>query len=319
MIIADELKEGFNIMLHPKSATQKERKISEALAFYYKIIIIPLILYIILALAFPPIYETKLLTGPSSAFTGFFPGVSVIGGILALLVTIPISIFILAFIYHIFGKLFKAFNNPYSNTFTATVYGMVPYILFYWLTPIPLGLLLIIILDIWGFIITIFALANQQKTSVLKAFAVAITPIVIILLIVAGALFSLGLFSSSLMSSSASSSNSSNIFSTSCISGVPFSCSTPILRSGTLSVVLGQYTGTSINNVTLCFVPGTATPSSCSDYPSYYVGNWPNGQTINAAFSVSGIPTTYGELSGRIFASYGGSIIEAAAVIAKAT
>jgi hypothetical protein len=83
--------------------------------------------------------------------------------------------------------------------------------------------------------------------------------------------------------------------------------------------VLGQATGASINNVTLCFVPGTVTPSSCIGLPSYYVGNWPSGQTINASFSVSGIPTTEGELSGRIFASYGGSIIEAAAVIAKAT
>jgi len=312
MIIVDELKEGFNIMLHPKSATQKERKIGEALAFYYKLSIIPLILDIILALAVPSASATGL-------FTGFLSGLLVIGGILALLVVIPISLFVTAFLYHIFGKLFKVFSNPYSNTFTATVYGIVPTILFYWLSPIPLGSFVLIIFEIWAFIVTILAIANQQKTSALKAFAVIITPIVIILLIVAGALFSLGLFSSSLMSSSASSSNSSNIFSTSCISGVPFSCSTPILRSGTLSVVLGQYTGTSINNVTLCFVPGTATPSSCSGYPSYYVGNWPNGQTINAAFSVSGIPTTYGELSGRIFASYGGSIIEAAAVIAKAT
>jgi len=37
MIIVDELKEGFNIMLHPKSATQKrEKKSAKQLAFYYK-------------------------------------------------------------------------------------------------------------------------------------------------------------------------------------------------------------------------------------------------------------------------------------------
>jgi len=53
MIIVDELKEGFNIMLHPKSTTQKERKIGEALAFYYKISIIPLILYICLLYTSP--------------------------------------------------------------------------------------------------------------------------------------------------------------------------------------------------------------------------------------------------------------------------
>ena len=173
MIIVDELKEGFNIMLHPKSATQKERKIGEALAFYYKMSIIPLILYIILALAIPSASATGL-------FTGFISGPLVRGGILALLVAIPISLFVTAFLYHIFGKLFKVFSNPYSNTFTAMVYGIVPAILFYWLIPIPLGLLVLIIFEIWAFIVMILALANQQKTSALKAFAVIIVTGIII-------------------------------------------------------------------------------------------------------------------------------------------
>jgi len=315
MIIVDELKEGFNIMLHPKSATQKERKIGEALAFYYKIIIIPLILYIILALTVPSTYAVGLLTG-------LFSGTHVIIGILSLLVAAPINLFVSAFLYHIFGKLFKAFNNPYSNTFTATVYGAVPSTLFYWLSPV-FGLLLLIIFGIWGFIIAIFALANQQKTSALKAFAVIVVTFVItiaiilliVVLILVGTLFSLGLFSSFLVSSSTPSSTSSNI----CISITGFYCSTPILHSGTLSVALGQDTGASINNVTLCFVPGTTPPSSCSGYPSYYVGNWPNGQTIKASFSVSGIPTTNGKLLGAIFASYGGSMQGVATVTAKAT
>jgi len=302
MIIIDELKEGFNIMLHPKSATQKERKIGEALAFYYKMSIIPLILYIILALAVPSASATGL-------FTGFLSGLLVIGGILVLLVAIPISLFVNAFLYHIFGKLFKVFSNPYSNTFTATVYGLVPTILFYWLTPIPLGSLVLIIFGIWAFIVMILALANQQKTSVLKAFAVIITPTVIILLIVAGALFSLGIFSSS-----------STLSSTFCISSPTFYCNTPKLHSGTLSVVLAQNTGSNINNATLCFVSGNTTPSSCSGYPSYYVGSWLNGQIINASFSGSGIPTTTGsELSGSIFVSYNVSIQKVATVMATAT
>jgi hypothetical protein len=176
MIIVDELKEGFNIMLHPKSATQKERKIGEALAFYYKLSIIPLVLDIILALAVP----SASATGLSALPTGFLSGLLVIGGILALLVIIPISLFVTAFIYQIFGKLFKVFSNPYSNTFTATVYGIVPTILFYWLTPIPLGSLVLIIFEIWAFIVTILAIANQQKTSALKAFAVIIVTGIII-------------------------------------------------------------------------------------------------------------------------------------------
>jgi len=176
MIIVDELKEGFNIMLHPKSTTQKERKIGEALAFYYKISIIPLILYIILALVVPP----NAATGLSALSTGLSSGMLAITGILMFLVIIPISLFVTAFIYQIFGKLFKIFSNPYSNTFTATVYGIVPTILFYWLSPVPLGSLVLIIFEIWAFIVMILALANQQKTSALKSFAVIIVTAIII-------------------------------------------------------------------------------------------------------------------------------------------
>jgi len=176
MIIVDELKEGFNIMLHPKSATQKKRKIGEALAFYYKMSIIPLILYIILALVVLP----NSAAGLSTLSAGLFSGMLAIFSILILLIIIPISLFVDAFLYHIFGKLFKVFSNPYSNTFTATVYGLVPTILFYWLIPIPLGSLVLIIFEIWAFIVMIFALANQQKTSALKAFAVIIVTAIII-------------------------------------------------------------------------------------------------------------------------------------------
>jgi len=176
MIIVDELKEGFNIMLHPKSTTQKERKIGEALAFYYKISIIPLILYIILALVVLP----NAATGLSALSAGLSSGMLAIFGILVLLIIIPIFLFVTAFLYHVFGKLFKVFSNPYSNTLTATVYGLVPTILFYWLSSVPLGSLVLIIFEIWAFIVMIFALANQQKTSALKAFAVIIVTEIII-------------------------------------------------------------------------------------------------------------------------------------------
>jgi len=190
MIIVDELKEGFNIMLHPKSATQKKRKIGEALLFYYKISIIPLLLYIILSLVML-IYAAGL-----SAVGMFFFGMLAMYGILMFVVIIPIFIFVIAFIFHIFGKLFEVFNNPYSNTFTATVYGALPTILFYWLNLVPLGSWVLKIFDIWAFIITIFALANQQKTSALKVFEVIIGTAIIIGIAVT-ALFSLGVFSGS--------------------------------------------------------------------------------------------------------------------------
>ena len=87
----------------------------------------------------------KSAAGLSTLSAGLSSGMLAITGILMFLVIIPISLFVTAFLYHIFGKLFKVFSNPYSNTFTATVYGIVPTILFYWLSPIPLGALVLII------------------------------------------------------------------------------------------------------------------------------------------------------------------------------
>ena len=188
MIIVDELKEGFNIMLHPKSATQKERKIGEALAFYYKISIIPLILYIILALV-----VTSTSAAGLSTLSAGLSGMLAIFGIITLLIIIPISLFVSAFLYQIFGRLFNVFSNPYSNTITAIVYGIVPTILFYWLSAVPLGSLVLIIFAIWAFIVMILALANQQKTSALKAFAVIIVTSIIIGIIIGIIAFIIGL------------------------------------------------------------------------------------------------------------------------------
>jgi len=176
MIIVDELKEGFNIMVHPDSATQKKRKIGEALLFYYKVSIVPLILYIIFALVVPPT-STDLLTGPVSSSK------LVLWGLLFIWIEIPISLFVASLLYHLFGKLFKIFHSPYSNTFTATVYGIVPYILFYWLRLLSVGLLLLIIFYIWSLVILAVALAYQQKTSASKAVGIVIATGIIVSII----------------------------------------------------------------------------------------------------------------------------------------
>jgi len=88
MIIVDELKEGFNIMVHPKSATQKKRKIGEALLFYYKVSIVPLILYIIFALVVPPT-SINLITGTVSS------SMLVLWGLLFIFILTPIGFFLL--------------------------------------------------------------------------------------------------------------------------------------------------------------------------------------------------------------------------------
>jgi hypothetical protein len=170
MIFVDEIKEGLNIMLHPQDATMKEKSISQSLLFYYKVLAIPLAIYILLSFAFARVAS-------AGAFLAWF-------SLLAYLVLVPIMFFFSAFLYHIFGKLFKVFKEGYDKTFTAVIYGSIPTIIFIWLKPIPIVSFLSIIFEIWGFIVAIFALSNQQKTSKLAAFGVILATGIVIAIII---------------------------------------------------------------------------------------------------------------------------------------
>ena len=181
MIVIDELKEAVNIMLHPGTATQKERSIRAAIAFYYKVLAIPLILYIILALAIQNMTLSLFMPSP------------ILFAIIALIVYpigLLLGLLVGASLYQIFGKLLKVFSNPYSYTFTATVYGAVPGTLLLWLLAFTNIVMLTVGIDIveiialiWGIIITIIALANQQKISRLRAFAVWLVTLIVIAII----------------------------------------------------------------------------------------------------------------------------------------
>jgi len=208
MIVIDELKEAVNIMFSPGTATQKERSIRAAIAFYYKVLVVPLILYI-LALAIPEttispymlyslLYIILALAIPETTISLVIlsPLFTVIS-----LIVYPLVLLVVAGLYHLVGKLIKVFNNPYSNTFTATVYSTVPYVLLVWLLAFtnnanPMLLvdvdIIFFVVAIWGIIITIIAFTNQQKTSRLRAFAVWL---VVTLILVLGSLYRLGLFS----------------------------------------------------------------------------------------------------------------------------
>jgi len=300
MIVIDELKEAVNIMLHPGTATQKERSIRAAIAFYYKVLVVPLILYIILALAIPKTTLSSFM--PSPLFT------------VILLIVSPLGLLAVAGLYHLFGKLLKVFNNPYSNTFTATVYSTVPYVLFIWLlafTNIANLMLLVgieiifFIVLIWEIIITIIALANQQKTSRLRAFAVWLVTIIVVIIaylaVIVTALFALGSLSSS------------SFIATACIPQPGFVCTNPVFSGGVLKMTIGQTTGQPWTTATLCFVPANVTMSSnLTTCPTgYETGSYnipsglASGQTVPVTFALSGVSTKPGTIvSGTIWAIY---------------
>jgi hypothetical protein len=167
MIFVDQMKEGLNIMLHPTEANYESHGIGGSLTFYYKLSLIPLILYIIFS---------TLSTNPLF---------SMLRGIISIWVVAPIGFFIASLLYHAIGKLFKAFKNPYQNTFSAMVYGVIPSIMFIWIQPIPIINLLVIIFEIWAFIVMVFALAKLQSTKPLTAFGIIIATFVVIIILVA--------------------------------------------------------------------------------------------------------------------------------------
>jgi len=90
---------------------------------------------------------------------------------------------------------------------------------------------------------------------------------ILIIAVVLGALFSLGVF------------NSSSLIGTSCVALSGYYCANPVLStSGTLTLTVGQATGTSYSGVTAYIVPSGSTFST--SYPSNYIGNLNSGQTV---------------------------------------
>ncbi len=291
MIFVDQMKEGFSIMLHPTKANYENRSIGGALGFYYKFSLIPLVLYIIFSLF------------------GANPIIFALIGIFSIWIAAPIGFFITALLYHAFGKLFKAFKNPYQNTFSAMIYGVIPSIMFIWLQPIPVIGMITIIFDIWAFIVMIFALARLQNVGALTAFGVIVVTGIVLFVIafvivftaLAG-LFALGTFSGS------------STLSTSCIATSGYLCQNPVLSASNnrLTFTFGQATGATIYNAVLYVAPissGINAYGFPTQVSSYSIGTLKNGQTITATFypisSLLSSPLSKGALfSGYVWLNY---------------
>jgi hypothetical protein len=182
-----ELKAGMDAALHPTQGTRKQMPASEALKMYYKFSVIPALLFII--------FGSVLLAGLSSllvhmpvigpllaALSGLAVILVVIAAVMYFWIFVPIGIIISAAIWQLFGKfLLKKFNKGYSATLTAAVYGALPSVGLLWTIAIPvLGILILFITSIWGLILGIYALANQQNTSKRNVLLVYIVAAVVV-------------------------------------------------------------------------------------------------------------------------------------------
>ena len=177
MIFVDETKKAIDIILL-KDKNPKAMGVGEAFGFYYKASLIPMILTIIVAAilgsviggVFGSIFGV-LSTGILSGILSLgFSVVAIIFVIIMFWIITPISILITSLIYHLFGVLLKQYKQGYNATLSALVYAEMVTVLLFFLLGIPfLGIVIAIIVGIWGL--------------------VSVIVIYVILLVIFGALF----------------------------------------------------------------------------------------------------------------------------------
>lgn len=191
MILIDEWKTAFGIMLHPYRNTKKSMSTSDALKFYYKLSIIPGILTVIISIISYMHPSVSLLSVP-----GYLKFFFLIMGVLSVWILTPvIGLLALNAWFQLIGKLVRRFTKPYSNTLTAAVYAIIPNLLVVWVSGLTtliinplhiftlsyfLMLLVTLPFSIWSIIIWLYAMSNQQRISKLAAFGVDVLSSIIL-------------------------------------------------------------------------------------------------------------------------------------------
>ena len=282
MLGIDVLKRAWSIIVHPGRVSETMEPV-QALKFFYKAAAIPLIISIIIAGVF------ALATGAAAA------AIAVISALLEVLVGIPIGIVVSAAIYHFFAKvLFHVWNQPFKYTMTAVLYGVLPELLFIWLSVIPVvGRIILIVLAIWSFIVLVISMARQQRVSGWRAFGGILIPVAIELLVIMGILFlfGFGLFSSSTFSS----------LGATCLPLPGYACTSVSYSSGYLNVTVGQVTGNNWASVDLAFVPAGTNATTASYVP--VAGGMASGTPVTVSLP-AGLHIGSSAISGAIWASY---------------
>ena len=205
----EDLKKGFGALIHPGKDSQGSYSIGGALRLYYSVSIIPFILFLIVGSVLYGSYATatnclsasgqiaNISCGPARYFTifdGFIGSLAPLIGVVAsvfladvlfLLIIPPIAMFIDSLIYQLIGKFFlRAFKKDIHSTFTAVMFGALPALVLYWLLFIPaVSYVMLPIITVWGFIVAIIALSNQQKINRTEAFVVYLVTLFLVFLI----------------------------------------------------------------------------------------------------------------------------------------
>ncbi len=194
MSILDNFKEALGRCTNPNKNTGK-MEVMDALKYYYRVMILPMIVSVVLALIFG-IFVGSALGGVGSIFGGV---VTAVIAVVYFIVLIPIGLLFSAAVLQLFAKMvFGIYKGNYSRTFTAVMFGALPVILFYWLGFIPVLGMLLLVFGLWSIYTTVVSLSKQHNISLGKAFlgwiitAVILAVIEIVLVVVGLQAFGLG-------------------------------------------------------------------------------------------------------------------------------
>ncbi len=195
MSFVDDLRKGVGVVFSPQENARKGMKVANALRFYYEFSLLPFIAFIIIGSLVAhfgislPSYATILPMLYNPAFSVI---AIVISAIVLFWILVPIGFFISAAIYQVVGYNFlHAWKGDFSKTFTAVMFGQLPFVLFYWLMPVPiLGELALMVLAVWSVVVLVIALSSIQMLSRLAAVGVVFVSVALAV-IVAMLLFSI--------------------------------------------------------------------------------------------------------------------------------
>ena len=186
MGFGNDLGLAWSIIKNPGKFAGKQMSYLSALRLYYEVTIIPFILSLVVGIPIILLGVNMFLMPFSDVLIGAGLTIAfIIGLILSLWIIVPIGIFINAFIYQIVGKyILNAWNKDYEKTFVATLFGTLPEVFLYWLLPIPLlNVAVVVAMVVWDLIVLTISLSLQQRTSRINAFVAIVASALFVIII----------------------------------------------------------------------------------------------------------------------------------------
>lgn len=192
MSLMDDLKWAWSILADP-AKNIKANSAGGAMAAYYRVSIIPVIVAIIVgvvvvATASSGIHGLGVVISPTTLVVSMIVGLAVLAW-----VALPIGLIIAAALFQLFAKLItKRVNGEYSKTLMSLVYGVFPTLIFFWLYPIPyVGELFMGLLGTYGVVITFTALSKLHNAPLGRVFTGYLVTVVVLLIIAFGLLYAI--------------------------------------------------------------------------------------------------------------------------------